>query len=329
MSTQRFYPHRTAPEEISLNVETEAVQLRRSTEGAICIYDSNIESVPMRVSALLPANTLQKVLDPSEQATAPVELLLVYRSVESRKRGTWKLAGDGTVFETVIVLDRKDWIGTLQIEVVLARTRANSKLPHEFASEKGSILSWSNPVRILFDEPPSPPGGTLEIDWMDFRELDWLESAASGHIFAIDTRGSVPRLLLNLAVTGAYSILTSNATHGTAARVRDATYSTIVHQAWTSLLGMAVSGLTATSDTEMGTGPDPAELAQVWHRDILEDWAQHLFPGFDYEEAFERLVQSSATPAGIEDVLGRIPTAIQARFETFKAFEGLTRELIG
>lgn len=328
MTTAQFFPYKTAPAGIALDIEPEGIELKRAGDGSLQIYQSGADHFILMASAILPVETITGVIAPCEQANPPVALRLVYRSLESRTRGTWEFKGDGTVFDASIVLKGEEWIGTLEVQAVLVRTSSNPDLPPDYARDLGSLLSWSAPpLRLLFDQPQSPPGGNLEVTWLDFGQDEWLKQSASQHLFALDTRGTLPRLLLNSAVPGAHAILNNNATQGPRARVRDSTYNTIVHQVWTSLLSMALGSLFDSSDSLQGTGPDINEVPEGWRRAVLLDWATYLFPEREPEDALDALVTASGTTAGLESIQSRIPTAIQTRFKTYGGFEGMAREI--
>ena len=327
MSTTRFYPYRTAPDSIKLAVEPEGSELLRGNDQSLLIYDADNTAVTLRVSVTVPREVLTRVIAPEEFDIPPVKTVLIYKSVNSRRRGAWQLNGKGEEFECSLNLERKDWAGSVTVQAVLTRSSANGDLPSEYGADLGSLLAWSEPLRFLFDEPVSPPGNTMEISWIDFGEVEWLEPGARQHLFALDTRGHAPQLLLNSAVTGLYSILNSRATHGHRARIRDATNYLITHQIWTSLISMSLRQLADTSELGEGTGPDLDDMGVEWQQHILLQWAQWIFPELDRDGSLGELISSSRTPTGFQNIMSRVPNAIQSRFQTRRGFDGLVLEI--
>lgn len=324
MSIDRFYPYRTCPDSLQLELDAPGLELPRGSDGALQIYDQDIAEVTLRAAVAMPGHVLPTVLAPEERNNPPVSVVLVCQSVEARRREARPLDGDG-VYEITFTLRRSEWIGAVEFQAALVRTTARQGLPAGFGADRGCLLAWSEPRRVLFDEPPLPPGNFLEVVWVRFDEGDeWLRRHES-HLFALETTGPRPRLLLNSGVPGAVSILAGTGTRGPAARIRDATYHLIVHQVWSSLLAAAMGHLAATAPSPEDE-PD-LDLLEPWQQGVLQGWAPFLFPEEEREGALKQLPASVRRQDTMDAVLlRRLPTAIQQRLSTFRGFEGLVQE---
>jgi len=186
---------------------------------------------------------------------------------------------------------------------------------------------------VLFDEPHHPPGGKLPVRWEDFSRSDsrWRREHADS-LFALDSSEDPPVIQLNSGIPQAYSVLQSHGTRGMKARIRDATYSTIVHQVWSSLLAIALAELAGTVVWPEEEHLDPEErLGRMggWQQSIVRDWSIYLYPDRDPEAALEEVVSAADDARKMTDVMSRLPNAIQKRLRTGRGFEGLVREAEG
>jgi hypothetical protein len=326
VSVARFYPHRAAPERIRLALDPVGTELETGPDGALLADQEEIETITLNCSAAVPAGLAEEVLPPDELARPPLEMLLVYTSIESRKRTAQRLEGDGNVYHGQLTLRRQDWRGSIEIEAVLIRTTTNPSVPAGFASDRGSRLSWSEPWRVVFDTPPLPPGDRIQVCWEEFSRSDdpWLR-AHRDNLFALSTAGERPVIYLNREIPGAVTILSSLGTRGRKARIRDATHFMIAHQVWSSLLAMTLTDLAAT-DRELSAEERLGDLRD-WQRRMLIDWSRYLYPDEDAQTALERLVAAAGDPVQTGEVMRRLPNAIQDRFRTFRGFEGLAQEI--
>ncbi len=183
---------------------------------------------------------------------------------------------------------------------------------------------------MLFDQPPQPPGGQLRVQWEDFgRSTSLWRREHADDLFALDTTGDLPVVFLNSGISQAYVILQSSGTRGPRARIRDATYSMIVHQVWSSPLAIALAELARNTDFLEEDRLDPEEgLRQIpgWQQSIVRDWSNYLYPDRDPGSALEDLMLAAGDPGRVRDVMIRLPNAIQSRLRTVRGFEGLVLE---
>lgn len=330
MAVQRFYPHRIAREgALQLKVSDLPTELIEHRERSIDAYTHHPEEVTLPFELSVDVRALAATRPESESSLDEIGLGLKIMSNSGRQRYLKYLPQGIDTSSYELVLRREDWFGPVDIHLV-AVLRSEASPVAGYASDKGALLGWSEPLRLMLDEQFAPPSGGLDIEWFKFTEYSTLNDQ---HLFAMQASGkSGPRLLLNSDFPQAYGVLTSRGTRGAQARIRDATYMQIAHQGWSSLLGAAYGGLREACQNGEGGGESPMEELLPWQAAVLRDWALYLFPEeTDPEGALEKLVDS-ADEGEYQDVLvNRLPSAINQRLRTGSAFEGLVRDarLIG
>ena len=324
----RFYPYRTATGHMAFDLNLpDGIDLRRTGDGTILAYEEEVDAVTLHAAVCVTDDVFDRVLPPGELADPPVDVRLVYNSRESRRRSSISLSGDG-IHEGVLTLERQEWRGAVEIRAILVRNRAASDVPSGFAADRGALLAWSETRRVLFDEPYQPPGDQLEVRWENFAEsANPARRRGAGNIFALETGGERPMVLLNSGIPRAVDVLGSAGSHGRKARIRDATNFMIAHQVWSSLLATALAKLAAIERS--GEQLDPEDLlgeAGDWEARVIRDWSRHLYPDLNPQGALEALLGAAGDPAETQTVMEYLPSAIQERFRTFRGFQGLVRE---
>jgi len=327
MSIAEFYPFITRPESIRLQLAPAQEQMRRSSDRSLLIYELDSNHVAINALINVPQSIFDDVLDISEKEDHPVKVILIYKSVESRRRVSISLDGSGSN-EWLLEFERDDWRGAVVFRACLVRTTDNPDLPDEYASKAGAILAWSESARVLFDEPRMPPGDYLRIIWKDFAESEeWLQRQ-SNHLFALDTSGELPVVVLNQSVPNAYQVLNNRASSGRIAQIRDATFYMIVHQVWSSLIAETLVNI---AETRMGDEENMDlvldELPE-WQQVLIMDWAPKLYTEEDADESLPRLISSIKAGNWSRDlVYKRLPEAIQRQYGTWRGFRGLVQEV--
>jgi hypothetical protein len=326
MTTHRFYPYETGPERILLSVDPVDADIPRGGDGALLLYQTDLEKVTLQVTAAVPQELFEELLPRAEARQPPAEVRLVCQSIESRRRVAHALPGDG-VHEAKIPFKRSDWTGLAELQAFLVRTKPNARQPEGFAADRGSALAWSRPFRLLFDEPPPHPGQHLDIQWESFRASGdpWRRRNAD-QLFGLDTSRDPPILFLNRDFTGAYRVLNSDAPHGKVARVRDATYFMLAHQVWSSLIAITLAAIAPSNDDDM-TVEDKLAGIKDWQAGIVRDWSRYLYPDLDSQTALERLVGAAGDMIRTGEVMGRLGNAIQSRFSSHIGFQQLWETL--
>jgi hypothetical protein len=165
-----FYPYQTEPEGLILEIEPVGAEIPRSADGSIFrVYEAETGQVDFRASVAIFRETREKVFPPEEQENPPLQVHLLCRSIESRKRETIPLEGDGEFFHGDFPLQVKGWFGRIDFQAIIARGSTNKVVPEGFAGERGMLLSWSNIIQAVIDEPKIPPGIFKLFSGKDFR----------------------------------------------------------------------------------------------------------------------------------------------------------------
>ena len=334
MSTAVFYPYRTGPGRITFGLDPVGVELQTSSDRSFIAYGEQLESLRLAVSAAVPDELVGSLLPPEETGNPPVGVRLLCRGKESRKRFVVNLTGDGTVYSGELNLDMNDYAGELICSIAVVRTTRMEVAVPGYASDRGAILAWSEERRILFDAPPKPQGNCLEVLWENFPEsVDPWRKRHPDNLFALDLHGARPRIVLNEAIQLARTVLDSAGSHGAKARVRDAAFSMIVHQGWSSLVSVSLARLATVKRDYPDEGADtPAEILikdlEEWQGIILQDWSRYLFPDEDPATALENMTAAAGEHGKTLEIMGKLPNAIQARFRTYRSFEGLVKEVV-
>lgn len=332
MPTRSFFPYRTAPDQLMFELHAADGTAIPSSNGSLLAYEQDFETLEIRADVVMVDDVLGRVIDPSEHDDPPAEVRLVCRSDRSRARHSVPLDGDG-IYETTLVFDRQEWSGDVEIQAVMFRTRRNGSVSPAsgFATERGSLLAWSEPRRLVLDEPSRPLGDRLDVQWENFAEsTNFRRRAHPDHLFDLDTStGERPIIYCNSGLRALRAILNSRAPHGKVASIRDATNYMIAHQVWSSLLSIALAevaraGAKALEDASVEEILDT--VGGDWQRRILRDWSRWLYPGETAEAALEKVVVGAGSPEVVEEIMTLLPHAIQKRFLTFRGHEKLVNQ---
>jgi hypothetical protein len=325
MSKQTFFPFRVSPGALTLQVSVVGPEGPSAPQEQIKAYQIDSNTIDLAISVKVDESIYTKTLASAEQAAKPTRLLLLLRGSRSRMRKRIPLLPIGT---TRISLKKEEWIGTVEAQAVLVRATSNPTLPPGFARDQGALLADSKIVEILFDEPVAPPvGGLINLKWENFAESqqEFLKSQPE-NLFALDDVADPPVLYLNSGLEGATATLSSKATHGPVARLRDAYYATITHQVWSSLLTTA---LIALADRLAETEPEDA-LAEllVWQRAAIVEWAPRFYPALIKPDAMAALCDVLKRRSWEREILlRRLPEAIQRFVGTGKSFAKVAKEV--
>jgi hypothetical protein len=328
MPTETFYPYATAADRIPLAVNAVGADIEAGSDGSILAYKHPaIDPLLLRIVTTLPDDVINRTIPLLERDNPPVELMVSYVSAESRARGRVPLrpASHGA-FEGELSLTRKDWRGSLWFDAVLVRRSWNSTASPGYGNGRGTLLAWSDSVRVVFDEPQLPPGSTLELWWESFEESnDPLRRRHPEHLFALDLSRERPAIVLNKGFSGAVDVLMNENTQGRRARIRDATFYMIAHQVWTSLLGTAFAALQQVSSETPDLDPrEWLEGLEDWQKRAVRDWSGYIFDEEDdIETALDRLLHEARTSDGVSNLMTRLPSAIQHRLRTYRGFASL------
>jgi hypothetical protein len=329
MATGHFYPYRVSTKALALRLTERPQGTSIRPDGTVDAYSDDPQRVQLRMELAVDVGELISTLPESSRLEDIVNVLLVSRSIAGRDRRAIKLSSPFETKMYELILDRAEWAGEVDVLAIAVRN-----CPGEggigFASDRGAVLAESEPVRVQFGEPLVAPGSNMDVEWVDFREDPGLDDA---HLYAIRPVPNMPpKILLNSSFNGAYPVLTSSGRRGAKYRIKQATFSQIVHQGWSSILSDLCNQLrTAILDATLDSEPPKVEetlsgLAQ-WQGDVLRDWASYLYPeAGDRETALESLIGAVSQAEWQDLLVVRMSRAIQTRFTTYKSFEGLVRE---
>ena len=329
MATAHFYPHRVSTKALTLRLAQVPPGTSVRPDGTIDAYSNEPQRVQLEMELTVDVGELDSTIPESGGLENTIDVLLVSRGVAGRSRRAVKLPSPFETKTYGLTLDRADWAGEVEMLTVAVRSRPG-RGDSRFGRDRGAILAESETIRVQFDEPPVPPGSNMEVEWVDFRDDPGLDDA---HLYAIrPVPNKPPKILLNSSFNGAYPVLTSRGRRGAKYRIKQATFSQIVHQGWSSILSDLCNQLrsaiqVATSDDEPPTVDEALSGLADWQGNVLHDWATHLYPeAGDRETALESLVDAVSQGESQDLLIIRMPGAIQARFMTYKSFEGLVRE---
>jgi len=326
MTTMEFYPYKVYPPKLPMLV-TPSVELPVSSDGALLAYRTDFEEVTLEIQVDIPPDLPERVVSLSERRRPPLATYVVLESIESRVRRAQKLDGLATS-KVQIVMNRREFRGETAIRAVVVRT-SDGRPSDPYAKHPGSVVAASEIQRVLFDEPPFPPGAYLEIKWVDFGGLDaprWLQERAND-LLALDLDQALPVLFLNSGVQHAPAILNSRGTRGLIAAARDSLYAGIYQYTMYALIDSAMHELASRQEEEDYDASELGDLLPGWRGQLLDRWVGQLFP--DASDPVQALKRAVVTTPGVSELLGkRLSRALQKRPSTIgKAFTSLVREL--
>jgi hypothetical protein len=331
MSQAVFFPYATLPQAIEAEWELRGADFAETPTKAFRLVEDMPRDgrIVLAVSSPIDDALIARALPESERAEPPVQVLLVVRSPSSRLRTAVPMVStEGSVLTGEIELPGSMIHGQVDAFVVVVRT-AHGAPTSGYASHKGAILGTSETKTIELEEPPSPPGGYLEVSYEDFRlSGSNLRRANSDKLFAIDLEGEVPTIWLNDAIPDLARVTQSRARRGLPRRVRDATFDTITTQVWTSLIATAVSALAIAlaDDVEYGEALDSLD---DWQSRTIHFWAERVFPELSASQAVEAVCHSASGPERLPMLFERVTLATQGWSQSAGAFDGLVRVLVG
>lgn len=339
MTARRLYPYAFS-HDIDLRIDASEPEIAMDDPTRyLRLWEDAEESWRLCARIRIPQSVLDDVLPPDERLAPPVVLRLRLRSISSRLRRVLELPlpkRPADIVDLDFDIETENWSGFIDAEVVLIRTCDSAHHEGRWATRRGTIVADAATVRIAVDEPATPPGDSLAVQWLDFdaSEIPQVQ-AARGTLFVLqpsDT-GQPPTLLLNSSIPGSRLVLDSRGKHGWAARSRDAVFQMIVHQGWSSLVGSALGEL----KDEAAQRPEEAEevLEEVlgalpeWMQNVLRAWSPLLWPEEPDDRAVERTWEAVRAGHWEELLEERLPTAVAKRFDTAKGLRGLVTEYGG
>jgi hypothetical protein len=332
MSQLALFPYAFAQGALTVTCEIKGVEAENRPGGALLL----LEDVPaaadinLRMRIGVAPGTLEQVLPQDELDAPPVRVAAVIRSIPSRLRRLVEFGEDPEAgFQAAVALPRASLHQSFAITPVLMRTVARGNLDG-FGCHPGALLANGDPIEVLLEEPATPPGGYLDVEFEDFRESgNLLRRSWPRVLVAIDVAGEFPKLWLNSGIPNLREVLTTRARRGAKARVRDATYQSISSQVWTSLLFTSLESLASTSEDGVEGRTALDELVE-WQKRVVHFWAPKLYPNLaDREQALDEICRSAVSDTGLRELHELAAPAIQDWTGAKASFDGLTRILTG
>lgn len=324
MGSRRFYPYAVKPDAIQLGLQPTSSALVTMADGSLALGDRDATAVGLIAAASLDEYIYDSVIDRSEKADPPVQVVLICRSRESRKRLVFDLQDSeprngSIVFQRELSFDLSSWRGEVLLEVVLVRTTTNRDLPPDLGADRGSRLAWSESRRILLSGQRPGPGTNINVEWVRFSEIEHLKPF-SEHMWRLTyPPGDPPLLRMNLDMGKEFQdIVEVRYTSGEKLHTQKMVEASIQLQVWSSLLATALERYREETAIESDEFRDDdeigcrvADMSHGWERDLLLDWAARLFP--DYSDPLEKLEESARVDNTSEfrDMLARIGNAAQ------------------
>ncbi|MBC9820509.1 hypothetical protein [Terrabacter sp. MAHUQ-38] len=318
MGWQRAYPYAEDDSALVGTVSAASPGLVQRSDGTWDAFSEELALASFAVEVKVDEERLAACLPDGLSPDAFVEIAVRLTGLHSRQRRELRTWESGQQNFTVD-LDPMEYVGKVDLDVV-ARLKAPVDHVPGFAHLAGSVLARAELATIWFSEPPKSIGDTLEVRWEDFDNDGGL---VDGQLFTVRMEER-PVILLNSAVPSAYDILSSKGTWGAAARIRDAVYAQIVHQAWSSILSHCFMEVVRHDEGE-SVDTVLAELEE-WQAQVLRAWAPAFEPGeSDPDLAVSALVEEVRATGSLV-VLQKLPEAIQANCVTISGFNGLVKE---
>ena len=332
MSRLALFPYPFAQGALSLNCTLPGIEAERTPSGALLILEEipQAASLGVHLRVQVPPGTIEGLLSAEELADPPCRPAVLLRSVPSRTRRLIDLTPDGADgFEATLQLPRRELHQAFTFTPVLLRTKPGSPAG-AFASHAAALLADGDPVEVLLEERPMPPGGYLDIEFEDFRQSgNPLRRAYADSLVSIDVAGEFPKLWLNSGITSFRAIMDTRARRGAAARIRDAQYQAITAQVWTSLIFTSLGALASLMEDGID-GPASLDELVEWQKRVLYFWAPIIYPGLgNREQAIDELQRAAASGQGLAELHELAAPAIQQWSRAKAAFDGLFRFVTG
>jgi hypothetical protein len=332
MSQLSLFPYRYAQGALTLTCDLVGLETESRPGGALMVLEDLPAAADLNLTIRVGVapGTAERVVPPDEVPEPAVRVAAVVRSIPSRLRRLVDLTQDDAGgFRAAVSLPRTALHQSFTVSPVLVRA-AGRPAVDGFGCHTGSLLADGDPVQILLEEPPTPPGGYLDVEFEDFRESGSpLRRSRPKVLVAIDVTGEFPKLWLNSGIPNLQEVMNTRARRGARARIRDAMFQSVTSQVWTSLLFMSLGSLASAIEDGVDAQAALDELVD-WQKRVIHFWAPKIYPGLaDREQALEEVCRSAASGQVLGELHELAAPAIQEWSGAKTAFDGLTRILTG
>lgn len=318
MSWQRAFPYTTNNSALSCEATPLGGEVAERTDGTWDAFSKDVDRLRFTLAIKTQVDRLASCLPPGTEIEEALELVVSLEGLHSRQRRDLYTLDVGS-HDLEIELDPAEYLGRVDLNVFV-RLRSELEAHSGFAHLKSSRVARAQLPSIWFSEPPQSVGDALEIRWENFDEHGDL---VDGQLFAIRLEER-PVILLNSEISKAYDILGSKGTWGAAARIRDAIYGQIVHQAWSSIISHCLLEI-ARHDEDEAPETVLAELDE-WQAQVIRAWAPEFIAGEADPEAASIALIDLCRETGSLVLLHQLPEVIQKKCSTIDGFNGLIKE---
>jgi hypothetical protein len=328
MSQIDFYPYEFAAGALTLNATIQGVETERTASGALLFLDDLPPEASLRLDlrVRIAPGTVERVTAAENRGEPEPMVAVILRSIPSRLRRLVQVDDDGSdTFSAHVDFRRSELHQNLVATPVLYRTTGGPETPG-YASHAGALIGDGEPLQIFLEEPPTPPGGHLDIEFEDFRTSgDQLRRSAPDALLALDIQGDLPKLWLNSGIPNLVEIASTRARRGANARIRDALFQAVTAQVWTSLILASASALNSALRDGVEGRAALDELVE-WQKRVLHFWGPRIYHWFgDRDQAIDEICRVAATESGLAELNEFAVPAIQQYSGSRTAFDGLIR----
>lgn len=308
-------PHSFGRHELSLEIDEVRLDGSKLTDRGEIDRDGRFLSVvdaagwanlELEGSVEVEFETIREVFPPEEYDEPPGRLALVKtnRLAISRSRNILAEAPlEEGEHEFEIRINRGDFRGTVTVEPYLVRSTSRDEGASDCATKVGSRLADGEPWIVRLDDP-TDGGGLLMPVIEDFGDTDRLPDENHIHYLSLDEPRN-PQLYLNRGHPQVVNVLNNKGGRGGSPRLRDLLYDYIEHSVWTQLL----------LQTARDANPDTGETAHHWQDDVVEIFADDLYPEVDEQMTVVRLAEDVRNMEDLPALVGNIERAVHQRYD--------------
>lgn len=301
-----FLPYRY--QRLGVHLEVTSVSLDGNTRAAA---DSerklvSVDSYPwttaeIGLSAELADGLIAQVLPPEEHASPPVRVLVAATCPDTRLRfGIHLMPCDATQtrFVGTLRVGRDAVAGHVELEPFLIRPDPLGKAPDGYARHVGARLAGGRPWEVRVDRRRLPEGEYLDVRFKSFTADPNIEPRDRVQVWKLECDLPTPTLWLNLDHTAVHQAMSSQASVGANARIREVAYDQLAFPVWSRLLLRAV-------EHRFGTG----ESVYDWEEGVLETLATWMYP--DEHTLTAQLRKLEYEHDDLVALLGRLDATLQ------------------
>jgi hypothetical protein len=272
----------------------------------------------LSIQATVTPAILAAVFPPAELPGPPACLALLVRCPPTRLRLAVPVSAaplQPTTYTATIDLDRANLAGSVELSAAIVRDHARVR-EDDFADFAGARVADARPWELRIDAARPVHGQYLDIRFQDFRASGLDQFPHPDALYQLDCASEAPILWLNDAHPRLCTALTSTASVGRVARLRDVVFERLEHAVWTRLVARAFHDV-----SRLG------EPAFEWQEPVLRLWLPRLYPTVgDHESRLAALARELEESDSI-GVLDRLDGLLQERHETPRALDLLAAEL--